>query len=308
MSLQEYGCDLYHLPELHAKMVLIPGAFASIGSQNATRRGTLNREATAVFTTPEAVAVICDLVKPWLDERQPITPDMIDDMNLALPPLARAMRKVQRACNALDAKLFEAELRRVEMRARFAKEERIRREAEEEAIRREVELLRLEEERLSLLRRRTSEVREELQKVCHNNSVDHAIASRFVADSTWWLTHRSGPVRARRYRYNLAGSEGSWSVRYGANTFHVAYALQRCAARLEHWLDQKLAGEGVTVEGLQESLRRDVRGSVSNFRGDLYDLYPVEGNDMKFGSISVDVADFVRCFLELTGLPERFSA
>jgi len=34
------GCKLYHLPRLHAKIVMSPGHFATIGSQNLTRRSS----------------------------------------------------------------------------------------------------------------------------------------------------------------------------------------------------------------------------------------------------------------------------
>src|SRR5262249_19530750 len=56
--LQEHGCALYDLPSLHAKILLVAGVFASIGSQNVTRQGTVNKEATTVFTDSEAVAAI----------------------------------------------------------------------------------------------------------------------------------------------------------------------------------------------------------------------------------------------------------
>src|SRR5690349_19158694 len=40
------GHALYALPKLHAKMMLVPGQFASIGSQNLTRGGTVNKESS----------------------------------------------------------------------------------------------------------------------------------------------------------------------------------------------------------------------------------------------------------------------
>src|SRR4051812_20475419 len=43
LKLKEHGCSLFHLPDLHAKIVLVPGQFASIGSQNLTRRGKRNK-------------------------------------------------------------------------------------------------------------------------------------------------------------------------------------------------------------------------------------------------------------------------
>jgi len=298
MKLQEHGCSLYDLPDLHAKIVLVPGTFASIGSQNATRQGTRNKEATSVFTDPDAVAVVSAMVDPWLDERRPITADMIDDMNLALPPLIRAMRKARRACQALDENLREDDRLRTEKeRARLAEEERLRLETE---------LRRIEEERREQLRRNISEVRQQVQAICRDGSVDWATAARFVAASTWWLTHRSGPVRAPRNKHRLIGGDGNWKIEFGSNTFHVAYAIKECASSLERWLNRKHSGEVVTVDELQEALRCDVRGAVSNHRGDMYYEYSIDGNDMKLGATSVDVADFIRCFLSDTGVLEHF--
>src|SRR5438105_1150845 len=45
-SLHQKGFSLYHLPNLHAKAVIVSGSFASIGSQNLTVQGARNREAT----------------------------------------------------------------------------------------------------------------------------------------------------------------------------------------------------------------------------------------------------------------------
>ena len=242
VKLRRHGCSLYDLPNLHAKIVLVPGSFASIGSQNATRQGTLNREATAVFTDPKAVAVIETLIRPWLDLGRAITDDMIDDILLALPPLIKAMRKVQRACEAFDERERVDEQRRVGERARREEERKSRedeerkrceeecaRRADEERLRREAELERLKQERLALFHRHASEVKQRLQRICDGGSVDHSTASSFVANSTWWLTHRHGPVRAPKYGDHLVGS-GNWRVDFGANSFHVAYALQQCAA------------------------------------------------------------------------------
>jgi hypothetical protein len=306
MKLQKQGCSLYDLPDLHAKIVLVPGAFASIGSQNATRQGTLNKEATSVFTDPDAVAIISAMVEPWLDERRPITADMIDDMNLALPPLIRAMRRARRACQALDKKLREDEALRIEEeRARLAEEERLRL-AEEERLRMEAELRQIEEARREQLRRNITAVRQRVRTICPNGSVDWATAARFVAASAWWLTHRSGPVRAPRHMHRLFGGDGDWKIEFGSNTFHVAYAIKMCASSLERWLDRRHSSEAVTIEELREALRWDVRGAVSNYRGDMYSAYPIDGNDMKLGGQSVDVADFIRCFLSETGMIELF--
>src|SRR4051812_12680474 len=51
-SLQERGARLFDLAKLHAKILLVPGKFASVGSQNFTGNGRRNKEATITFTSP----------------------------------------------------------------------------------------------------------------------------------------------------------------------------------------------------------------------------------------------------------------
>jgi phosphatidylserine/phosphatidylglycerophosphate/cardiolipin synthase-like enzyme len=46
--LHERECQLYHLPRLHAKIIISPGRFATIGSQNLTRNGVKNKEASVI--------------------------------------------------------------------------------------------------------------------------------------------------------------------------------------------------------------------------------------------------------------------
>jgi hypothetical protein len=293
MKLQEHGCMLYDLRDLHAKIVLVPGSFASIGSQNVTRQGTLNKEATSVFTDPDAVAVISAMVEPWLEERRPITSDMIDDMNLALPPLIRDMRKARRACQAVDERVLEDERLRVEKaRARLAEEERLRLEAEAR---------RIAEVRQQHVRRKIAEVTERVQAMCPDGRIDWATAGKFVEASVWWLKQRWGPARAPRHKYNLYGGDGNWKLDFGSNTFHVADAIKECTWRLKQWLDRIQSGDDVTVGELQEVLRWDIQCEVSNFRGDKYinGYNHIEGDDMIFGSSSVDLGDFIRCFLRV---------
>ncbi len=113
-KLCEHGCSLYHLPDVHAKIVLVPGSFVSVGSQNLTRRGRTNKEATCAFDAPEAASIVEELVSPWLAEAKPITFDMINEIKLGLEPLLAAMRNVQRRCTRLELRIWWAEIVRNE--------------------------------------------------------------------------------------------------------------------------------------------------------------------------------------------------
>lgn len=89
------GFSLYQVPNLHAKIVLVPGRFASVGSQNLTQQGGRNKEATVVFTTLREIRRIEGLVVPWVAERQPITSEMIEEAAAILPSLVLHFRTMR---------------------------------------------------------------------------------------------------------------------------------------------------------------------------------------------------------------------
>src|SRR5690606_20384957 len=72
------GIPLFSLTDLHAKVIVVPGQFASIGSQNITAGGTTRLEANVATADAEKVDAIWREVKPWMKERKPITVEMIE--------------------------------------------------------------------------------------------------------------------------------------------------------------------------------------------------------------------------------------
>lgn len=128
-KLLHHGHGLFHLPELHAKIVLIPERFASVGSQNITHRGIRNREATVAIDDPATIQEIQKLVMPWMRTARPITEQMLSDMESLLPPLKLLYKKAQEAAAAANV---EVELQRVQRE----KEQEQRREQYRERVRR----------------------------------------------------------------------------------------------------------------------------------------------------------------------------
>jgi hypothetical protein len=96
------GFSLYHLPDLHAKIVLVPGRFASIGSQNLTHGGTINREATVVLTDPTVIRSLEKTLAPWLQKAHLITATHVDEMKAMLPLLTRKFHKLRRTAVGVD--------------------------------------------------------------------------------------------------------------------------------------------------------------------------------------------------------------
>lgn len=101
-NLLEMGHQLFHVPGLHAKIIHIPGRFSSLGSQNLTRAGTRNKEASVALDEPEAQAAIDASIRPWIHERTPITSEMISDMEELLSDVERLYREAQDAAVNVD--------------------------------------------------------------------------------------------------------------------------------------------------------------------------------------------------------------
>src|SRR5271157_4431443 len=284
--LREHGCKLYHLPDLHAKIVLVPSVFASIGSQNLTRRGTLNREATSVYTTPETVAAIWELVQPWLPDARAISDEMLDDMNLVLPKITRAIRKAQRACKALDDRVWEDERQRVAERERVAAEK-----AHQEAVRRAEEAARAERIRQVMARKA------KVDEVVAASAASREVARELIAASAYWLTHPSGPVAAPGHGDRVYGSGGRWWIDFGANMLNISKAIDAFPAIVNRWLDRKLAGEAPPRWELLSRMEDAVAAAVRSSSGGYYRGYPyMEDGYMHFGANGIDVWLFVMRF------------
>jgi hypothetical protein len=102
------GCSLYELPAVHAKVILVPGVFASIGSQNLTNGGSRNKEATTVLSEPNQLVTIRACVEQWVREARPIDMQMIEDMEAVLPPVVRQFRAARKAAEAAGRALQQA--------------------------------------------------------------------------------------------------------------------------------------------------------------------------------------------------------
>lgn len=104
------GCRLYHVDELHAKIVLTPG-FVSIGSQNLTQRGVRNKEATTAITDPRAITAVQRCIERWLSVARPIDLKMVDLMERHVKPLCKRMSQLQTDFDNSDVQIAAAMLR-----------------------------------------------------------------------------------------------------------------------------------------------------------------------------------------------------
>lgn len=196
--LHNLGCQLYDLPELHAKMVLVCGHFASIGSQNLTRGGSKNREATAAFYEPRQVAHIERLAERWLVARQAITVEMIGDMESTLPEPTRLYRLAAKSAAAVD------ELVRVRAADRAVERQRFIRTAQEQ---RELESRHRRSERvkhvrtaLNALQRARATIVAEVCRMGSENAV-YSLVARNQQKLTAWHIDGQEVRLEKTYRY-----------------------------------------------------------------------------------------------------------
>lgn len=101
------GHDIYHIPSLHAKLVIIPQKYASIGSQNITRKGKENKEANISIFNEKNIDEIENLIKPWIEQRQAITTLMIEKASNEIQAYKKDIETTKNKLNKLTLKILE---------------------------------------------------------------------------------------------------------------------------------------------------------------------------------------------------------
>lgn len=107
------GHLVFHLPDLHAKIVMVPDKFCSIGSQNLTNKGTSNKEISVGLVKPELIDSLADKIRPWLEERIPVSLEMVEEMAASLGTLEHDFSKLKKIANDADERVFEMEKTRL---------------------------------------------------------------------------------------------------------------------------------------------------------------------------------------------------
>jgi Bacterial RNA polymerase, alpha chain C terminal domain len=134
----------------------------------------------------------------------------------------------------------------------------------------------------------TDGAKEALQLELHR---DKELAKCFIRESALWLTHSSyRPVRAPRHAERLYMSQHGWAVDFGANSFLVGNAIERCRMVLDRYRDEAAAGEVVLRSDVEAKLKMVISGAVANSNGEEYrGHYPITNNRLKFGAAAIDI-------------------
>lgn len=126
------------------------------------------------------------------------------------------------------------------------------------------------------------------------------LAENFIRSSAWWLTHSSGlPVRAPRHADRIYESHHGWAVDFGANTFLVGTAIERCRVVINNYIAESKKGRIPLREEIVSELIRQISGAVSNANGYEYSgYYPIDNEELKFGAQTIELRDAANFMIE----------
>ena len=257
-------------------MLLIPGSFASIGSQNLTKNGTRNKEASIAIFNPKEVTKIERRLEKWLEQRRYITKSMIDSLECRLLALKKKYNLLRKEANQLENEIWTEEAKRIE-------EERIAREREKARIQKE------QKEEFKW-KEKVNSIRNKVKQLSEHEEIELSLAKDFIKKSAYWVNHpKTGEIeQASGHSSNIFGNKRNWRIEFGSNTFLVGHAICRCQQTLLDFLKvieyKKIKLSDDQKNKLRDRLEMNVCGAVANYQGYEYDYYPVDGNYMKFGT------------------------
>lgn len=282
-KLKDKGFTLYHLPDLHAKIVLVSGKFVSIGSQNLTYGGTTNLESSVALTDFGSIKDVEEKLDEWINNRHEITTQMLIDMDELIEPLLTPYQDLHRKAELIDKKLADQE------RDRKEKLEQDRLHAEKERVEKCTEIInRLINDRPWL---KGDEV------------VPKQLCTNFIQKSAWWDHPSGGFVRAPGHAERIKQDTfHGWVIEFGANTFLVGKAISRSLKIVLSFYSDILHNKATNLDKLNRTIKQRISGAVAGYSGDEYYEYPIDGQDLTFGTQSIDVNDGAKYILKITGV------
>lgn len=150
-------------------------------------------------------------------------------------------------------------------------------------------------------------LRSRLAKLCDKHGrVSEALAVELIKESVWWETHPSGSIQAPGFAKHIYENSGEWKITFGANTFLISRAVHGCCKVIENWLPRQSGPIAqLPWATLQTELASVLRGSVSNFIGEIYQRYTGGSNEqIVFGSHAISIPGFIEVLARSLHSPE----
>ncbi len=88
-----------------------------------------------------------------------------------------------------------------------------------------------------------------------NETIPLEVAESFVRSTAWWIGHPSGPVRAPNHAGRIYKSHHGWAIKFGANTFLVGKAIERCRNKINDFFELAAMGQLPTKSEVKNSLK-----------------------------------------------------
>ena len=121
------GIVVLSLDGLHAKVLLVDGNHTSVGSQNFTKRGRQNKEATVLPAIMLGDSHFVKILHEWRLEAREVTEDEIDELLTQLTPLFRQHKKMH---EAIEVKVSKVLAQQAQKRVAASSEQKARAELE----------------------------------------------------------------------------------------------------------------------------------------------------------------------------------
>lgn len=280
-SLHKIGYPLFHVPRLHAKIVFHPRKFATVGSQNLTQRGTLNREATVVITDAGLMAQMRKQIDRWMADRRPISLEMIQEAEVQIATLVREYRRLNRISKRLERQIFDAEDYRLSDAARTE--------------------LRQQEDLCAY----RDQLRQKLEQMGDGHSVSKEFCENVAYNAIEW--RRQGRiVRSRRHAFRIRPGPHGRELPLGENRFALELAIRLCRDEIEKMFPSDKTRLFTLTPDEVTRLCVFVTAAIIGHKNRLYSTsYPVdEDGRMWLGNHAVNSVNTVAAILQFAGFEQ----
>ncbi|MGJ8641038.1 MAG: phospholipase D-like domain-containing protein [Opitutaceae bacterium] len=284
--------SIYHLPKLHAKIVYVEGEFASIGSQNVTRGGTQNTEASVAFTEIEDLEQIDKSIQQWSKDALLVSEKMILEAEAKVAELQVLFDSFKIHAKDIDTDIFQNESKRIEQLVRKrerAKARRIRKSAEASPPKNvnSAESIEVKANRLK------AKIQAIYQPLTEYSGISRELAAEAIKYSAEWDHPRSyGYVSAPGHSSNIYDVGKAWRVDFGANTFNISRAIIRSAKVIIGCITKNPAQ--LDLEQIRKKIEFNVTCSVSSANGREYTTgySNVVDRRLVFGTQAINLESF----------------
>ncbi|HEY3969427.1 MAG TPA: phospholipase D-like domain-containing protein [Planctomycetaceae bacterium] len=273
-KLIESKYKIFHIEGLHAKVVLVRGEYATLGSQNLTPAGTRNLEVSIGLSSPEDVKALESGIETWCRLGRRIDLDEIRDIEEHLAPVERKLQHLRAAIESAEESVTAAREQRI-------RDEQNRRQAIRECTKK-------------------------IASIIPDGRVPQITAEEFISVSAFKKVKYGGMVRAEWLARHVVGPETDlrldpWNGR--GNKFLVGRAIQRCAMIAKHFAEDPGDDLKQHFDSVKVWLRDAVREEVARHDDQKYQgFYSKDEGWIWLGMYGISVGAFVNEFLKRTNL------